>query len=94
MITTPFELFLAAVFVLPTLVFLLYLAVVLYRCVCSRNYAEWRDSWKGDASENKGMYSQVREKLCKLLASTKKVVLPLWTLQALPAYILCTYYCT
>ena len=25
-----------------------YLMVVLYRCVCSRNYAEWRSSWGAD----------------------------------------------
>lgn len=29
----------------PTVLFLVYLLVTLYRCMCSRNYAEWRTSW-------------------------------------------------
>ena len=43
--TSPSELFLAFVLCFPSLLFILYLVVVLYRCVCSRNYAEWRTSW-------------------------------------------------
>ena len=43
--TSPSELFLAFVLCFPSLLFILYLVVVLYRCVCSRNYAEWRSSW-------------------------------------------------
>ncbi len=62
---TPGELFLAAVFVLPTLAFLLYLAFVFYRCVCSRNYAEWRASWhQQQRAQQQGrgdLYTQVRK---------------------------------
>ncbi|XP_064456623.1 sterol regulatory element-binding protein cleavage-activating protein-like isoform X2 [Ornithodoros turicata] len=29
----------------PSIVFVVYLFVTLYRCMCSRNYAEWRTSW-------------------------------------------------
>lgn len=43
--TTPNELFYAFVLCFPSLLFILYLVMVLYRCVCSRNYAEWRTSW-------------------------------------------------
>ncbi|EEC13205.1 sterol response element binding protein cleavage-activating protein, putative, partial [Ixodes scapularis] len=30
---------------IPTVLFIVYLFVTLYRCMCSRNYAEWRTSW-------------------------------------------------
>lgn len=30
---------------IPTVLFVVYLFVTLYRCMCSRNYAEWRSSW-------------------------------------------------
>ncbi|KAH7964703.1 hypothetical protein HPB49_000816 [Dermacentor silvarum] len=30
---------------IPTVLFIVYLFVTLYRCMCSRNYAEWRSSW-------------------------------------------------
>lgn len=30
---------------IPTVLFVVYLFVTLYRCMCSRNYAEWRTSW-------------------------------------------------
>lgn len=30
---------------LPSVIFVVYLFVTLYRCMCSRNYAEWRASW-------------------------------------------------
>lgn len=29
---------------------LVYTLVMLYRCVCSRNYAEWRAGWSHDMS--------------------------------------------
>ena len=37
--TSPSELFLAFALCFPTMLFILYLVLVLYRCVCSRNYA-------------------------------------------------------
>ncbi|CAL4090197.1 unnamed protein product, partial [Meganyctiphanes norvegica] len=42
------ELFITAVFLIPALFTLIYGMVALYRCICSRNYAEWRASWWGD----------------------------------------------
>ena len=58
--TSPGELVLAFIFVLPSITFILYLLVVFYRCVCSRNYAEWRTSWEGpDQRQNSDMYTQV-----------------------------------
>ena len=35
--------------------------VVLYRCVCSRNYAEWRSSWNGpyDKLPTNDLYTQI-----------------------------------
>ncbi|XP_054168861.1 sterol regulatory element-binding protein cleavage-activating protein-like [Oppia nitens] len=30
---------------IPSIIFIIYVFVLMYRCMCSRNYAEWRDSW-------------------------------------------------
>lgn len=43
--SSPMEIFLAAVLCLISIVVVAYTMVVLYRCICSRNYAEWRASW-------------------------------------------------
>ncbi|KAB7498556.1 Sterol regulatory element-binding protein cleavage-activating protein, partial [Armadillidium nasatum] len=48
--SSPAELLLTAIFVIPALAVLIYATIALYRCVCSRNYAEWRSSkWGKDA---------------------------------------------
>lgn len=39
------EIFLAALLCLISVIVVVYTMVVLYRCICSRNYAEWRTSW-------------------------------------------------
>jgi len=46
--SSPMELFFTAVLCVVSIVVLAYTMVMLYRCVCSRNYAEWRASWAGD----------------------------------------------
>jgi hypothetical protein len=46
--SSPMELFLTALLCIISTVVLAYTMVMLYRCVCSRNYAEWRASWTGD----------------------------------------------
>ncbi|KAJ4442079.1 hypothetical protein ANN_11945 [Periplaneta americana] len=46
--SSPMELFLMAVLCIISIVVLAYTMVMLYRCVCSRNYAEWRASWTAD----------------------------------------------
>ncbi|KOX73423.1 Sterol regulatory element-binding protein cleavage-activating protein [Melipona quadrifasciata] len=43
--SSPMEIFLATVLCLISVIVVAYTMVVLYRCVCSRNYAEWRASW-------------------------------------------------
>ncbi|XP_012288280.1 sterol regulatory element-binding protein cleavage-activating protein [Orussus abietinus] len=43
--SSPMEIFLAAVLCLISVIVVVYTMVVLYRCICSRNYAEWRASW-------------------------------------------------
>ncbi|XP_054271772.1 sterol regulatory element-binding protein cleavage-activating protein [Macrosteles quadrilineatus] len=45
--SSPMELFLTAVLCIISVLVLSYTTVVLYRCICSRNYAEWRASWMG-----------------------------------------------
>ena len=58
--STPAEVFLAIVFACPSILFLLYLMIVFYRCICSRNYAEWRTSWQGQQSkQSPDIYTQV-----------------------------------
>ncbi|EZA50256.1 Sterol regulatory element-binding protein cleavage-activating protein [Ooceraea biroi] len=43
--SSPMEIFLAALLCLISVIVVAYTMVVLYRCICSRNYAEWRTSW-------------------------------------------------
>ncbi|RWS16320.1 Sterol regulatory element-binding protein cleavage-activating protein-like protein [Dinothrombium tinctorium] len=42
---TSSEILFAFILSIPTLIFIIYVFVTLYRCMCSRNYAEWRSSW-------------------------------------------------
>ncbi|KAL3283167.1 hypothetical protein HHI36_006319 [Cryptolaemus montrouzieri] len=53
--SSPMEIFLTTLLCIVSVVVLLYALVVFYRCICSRNYAEWRASWfnteKGEESE-------------------------------------------
>ncbi|CAG2057192.1 unnamed protein product [Timema podura] len=46
--SSPMELFLTSVLCVISVIVLAYTMVVLYRCVCSRHYAEWRASWAKD----------------------------------------------
>nr|CAD7460238.1 unnamed protein product [Timema tahoe] len=46
--SSPMELFLTSVLCIISVIVLAYTMVVLYRCVCSRHYAEWRASWAKD----------------------------------------------
>ncbi|XP_054714405.1 sterol regulatory element-binding protein cleavage-activating protein-like [Uloborus diversus] len=55
--SSPGEVALAIALAVPSLLFLIYLMVVLYRCMCSKHYAEWRTSWKNLESNRMG-YSE------------------------------------
>ncbi|CAL1263212.1 unnamed protein product [Larinioides sclopetarius] len=44
--SSPGEVAIAIALAVPSLLFFVYLMVVLYRCMCSKHYAEWRTSWK------------------------------------------------
>ncbi len=57
--TSPGELLLACIFGICSVFFLLYAVTILYKCVCSRNYAEWRSSWSIAQDQNKDIYTQV-----------------------------------
>jgi WD40 repeat protein len=50
--SSPMEIFLAAVLCLISVIVVVYTMVVLYRCICSRNYAEWRASWSSSQEKN------------------------------------------
>lgn len=43
--SSPMEIFLTALLCFVSAIVLAYAMVMLYRCICSRNYAEWRTSW-------------------------------------------------
>ncbi|XP_044267685.1 sterol regulatory element-binding protein cleavage-activating protein [Tribolium madens] len=49
--TSVFAMILIAILCFISVVVLGYTFVVLYRCICSRNYAEWRASWFSEKSE-------------------------------------------
>ncbi|XP_050513824.1 sterol regulatory element-binding protein cleavage-activating protein isoform X1 [Diabrotica virgifera virgifera] len=49
--TSPMEIFLTTILCFISVVVLAYGVFVLYRCICSRNYAEWRASWFNDKVE-------------------------------------------
>uniref|UniRef100_A0A1Q3F4Q8 Sterol regulatory element-binding protein cleavage-activating protein n=1 Tax=Culex tarsalis TaxID=7177 RepID=A0A1Q3F4Q8_CULTA len=48
---TPMEILLSCMLIAVSIFMVTYLLVMLYRCMCTRNYAEWRTSWTAD-SEN------------------------------------------
>ncbi|XP_022236940.1 sterol regulatory element-binding protein cleavage-activating protein-like, partial [Limulus polyphemus] len=58
--STPSEVAFTLALSIPSILFIVYILIVLYRCMCSRNYAEWRSSWskRPNKSEDK-VYSEV-----------------------------------
>ncbi|XP_012252105.2 sterol regulatory element-binding protein cleavage-activating protein isoform X2 [Athalia rosae] len=59
--SSPMEIFLAALLCLVSVIVVAYTMVVLYRCVCSRNYAEWRASWHQQEKSNDSVTQLVME---------------------------------
>ena len=63
--TSPMEIVLTTLLAIPSIAFISYVLVVLYRCICSRHYAEWRSSsgWWGNSTtltqESRDYYSQI-----------------------------------
>jgi hypothetical protein len=57
--SSPVELALTMLLAIPSVIFIAYLFVVLYRLVCSRNYAEWRSSWTENNDGSHDSYTQV-----------------------------------
>ncbi|XP_055613113.1 sterol regulatory element-binding protein cleavage-activating protein [Uranotaenia lowii] len=49
---TPMEILLSLLLLAVSIFMVTYTLVMLYRCMCTRNYAEWRASWGGQDSEN------------------------------------------
>ncbi|KAG8189219.1 hypothetical protein JTE90_013751 [Oedothorax gibbosus] len=57
--SSPAEVAIAIALAVPSLLFFIYLMVVLYRCMCSKHYAEWRSSWKNSSGDpNRTGYSE------------------------------------
>ncbi|XP_046420988.1 sterol regulatory element-binding protein cleavage-activating protein isoform X1 [Neodiprion fabricii] len=59
--SSPMEIFLAALLCLISVIVVAYTMVVLYRCICSRNYAEWRASWHQQEKSNDSVTQLVME---------------------------------
>lgn len=51
--TSPMEIFLTTILCVISVLVLAYAFVVLYKCICSRNYAEWRASWTSEKTEER-----------------------------------------
>ncbi|CAG9769082.1 unnamed protein product [Ceutorhynchus assimilis] len=49
---SPMEIMLLSILILISVIVMAYGFVVLYKCVCSRNYAEWRASWYPEKNED------------------------------------------
>lgn len=49
---TPMEILLATILCAISIFVLTYTMIVFYRCICSRNYAEWRSSWNDSSKED------------------------------------------
>lgn len=52
--TSPMEILITTILCIISLTVLTYTLIVLYRCICSRNYAEWRASWFNERNEESG----------------------------------------
>lgn len=53
------ELLLTAILCIVSVGVLAYTTVVLYRCICSRHYAEWRAGWSNSYNEGVAAEKQV-----------------------------------
>ena len=48
------EIALSLLLVVVSVLVLAYMTMVLYRCICTRNYAEWRSSWESNSQQESG----------------------------------------
>lgn len=55
---TPMEILLATILCVISMFVLTYAMIVFYRCVCSRNYAEWRSSWNDVKNDSEYVKTQ------------------------------------
>uniref|UniRef100_A0A182JU38 Sterol regulatory element-binding protein cleavage-activating protein n=1 Tax=Anopheles christyi TaxID=43041 RepID=A0A182JU38_9DIPT len=55
---TPMEILLTCMLLVVSTFVLTYTMIVLYRCICTRNYAEWRASWQESDSETEPKQEQ------------------------------------
>lgn len=63
--SSPMELLLMTILCFISVCVMAYAMVVLYHCVCSRNYAEWRASWNENVTQM--LSTQVINKyICKI----------------------------
>lgn len=78
--SSPIQIILCTLLAIPSVAFIAYVTVVLYRCICSRHYAEWRSSstfwgwiWNGNAGG--GLTQESREYYSQIVAESMPLVL-------------------
>ena len=67
-----------------TLILSMYFMVLLYRCMCSRNYAKWRASWHRHRKAHRKSspyYKQIRESVPLILEGHSHVSFDSWLLE-------------
>lgn len=57
--SSPMEIFMASLLCITSVFVVAYTFVVLYRCICTRNYAEWRASWANASDQSAHSRTQV-----------------------------------
>ncbi|XP_065216116.1 sterol regulatory element-binding protein cleavage-activating protein [Planococcus citri] len=57
--SSPMEIFMTALLCIVSVFVVAYTFVVLYRCMCTRNYAEWRSSWASSSNDESSSPTQV-----------------------------------
>lgn len=71
--TTPMEILLLAILCVISIIVITYMVVVLYRCICTRNYAEWRASWTENDDQAK---STAKQPAVQLVMQAVPLILP------------------
>lgn len=58
--SSPMEVFLTSLLCIISVIVVAYGVYVIYRCVCTKNYAEWRSSWMSNDEENNVINSRLQ----------------------------------
>ena len=80
--SSPVEIALTTLLAIPSMAFIAYVMVVLYRCICSRHYAEWRSSgnssfwwWPAPGNAAATLAQESRDYYAQIVAESMPLVL-------------------